>query len=264
MNLVVKVISSPWFWVDVFFNVVGAAVVFIGLRIGASAERLIPPTDFKPDIFADLVTRYRALMDRGHRIVMVGVAIEAVCGFLLCVIAGFAVADSSEKTASALLQAKNAGLLAAEVQQTNLVLRSTVAALEIKAQDRIITLEQREKFKRILRDAPKGPVMVGSRNPNDETKRYLDKVVSLLTNSGFTIQSSMNYGDNLLWLNEGSSIGIVIDNLTNAPPYTRWLQYAFNESDMPTTAFINPPVNQFGPSPRPGSNEVLILVVEKP
>jgi len=143
-------------------------------------------------------------------------------------------------------------------------LRSANDALEAKMKPRTITVAQREKFMRILEKAPKGPVMMGGRHADFETQKYLQDIRQLLIDSGFTVPSTVNYRENILWFNEGTSIGIVVDNLDNAPKYAFWLNQAFSESEMPVTFFTNAPAGKFGPEPTPGSNEVLILVVEKP
>jgi xanthine dehydrogenase iron-sulfur cluster and FAD-binding subunit A len=150
--------------------------------------------------------------------------------------------------------------LSKEVQD----LRAKNDALEFKAQDRTTTPEQMAIFKRILQNAPKGPIMLGTRHPNHETVKYENKIEDMLTNSGFTIQSMINYGNNILTMNEGSSVALVIESQTNAPKFTFLLEQAFKAAGIETTGFVNPPVNVFGNEPRPGSNEILVLVVEKP
>src|SRR6267142_3200453 len=112
MHSLEKLISDPWFWVTVGFSVFGALVVYVGLKFGADAERLLPPSDFKEDIFGDIVKRYKAKVDFGHKIVMAGVAIEAICALAVCVISGLENADLKEK--------------AEVIRSTNLVLQAKV------------------------------------------------------------------------------------------------------------------------------------------
>jgi hypothetical protein len=115
MHSLEKLISDPWFWVTVGFSVFGALVVYLGLKVGTDAEKLLPPPDFKKDIFGDIVKPYKAKMDFGHKIVMAGVAIEAVCALAVCVISGLENADLKEK--------------AEEIRSSNLVLQTNVASL---------------------------------------------------------------------------------------------------------------------------------------
>ncbi len=148
--------------------------------------------------------------------------------------------------------------------QTNLTLRAEVATLEIKAQDRTITTEQREKVINYLKNAPKGPVMIGARAASRETDQYFSKVANLIRDSGFTIQSSLSYRDNVLWLNGDDSICIMVDSYEHCPPYSSWIYHAFTNAGIVVTTWTNVPIVQFGANPRPNTNEVLILVTEKP
>jgi hypothetical protein len=115
MHSLEKLISDPWFWVTVGFSIFGALVVYVGLKIGADAEKLLPPSDFKEDIFGDIVKRFKAKVDFGHKIVMAGVAIEAICALAVCIITGLENANLKEKSE--------------EINSTNLVLQTNVASL---------------------------------------------------------------------------------------------------------------------------------------
>jgi hypothetical protein len=194
-------------------------------------------------------------------------ALERFFGILL--IAGllmeiFEAVKEDKEVARLQLRTANVETTNALLWQTNLVLRSNVAVLEIKAQDRTIKPEQRKKFIQFLKNTQKGPVMIGTRQASDETKRYCAQIASLLVSSGFTIQSDVNYRDNILLFDEGSSLGFVVDDKTNAPLYTGQLEMAFERAEINCSICAHAPKNQFGQDPPPGSNEVLILVLEKP
>lgn len=122
MYLVVKLISSPLFWVDVALAVSGGIVVWWGLKIEKEAEKLLIPSDFKPDIFSDIVEPYKAKIERGWRILMIGIVMEVVAAFLISVISGLEIADLTDK-------AGKANERAALIESNNLVLQTNVESL---------------------------------------------------------------------------------------------------------------------------------------
>jgi hypothetical protein len=116
MNLVLKLFSSPWFWADVFLSVAGGIIVYWGLSIEKKAEKLIPPADFKPDIFKGVLESQKSEMERGWRILMAGITVEVVAALGISIISGLEIADLTEKSAAANLEAKQAGKDAAEAR----------------------------------------------------------------------------------------------------------------------------------------------------
>jgi hypothetical protein len=250
MHLLVKLVWSPWFWADVFFSVIGAVIVYRGHKISLDAEKLIPPQDFKKDIFGDIVIRYKEIMDKGHRTVMIGVVIEAIAALVLSVLSGLAIADSNER--------------AAKLEDRATIAESNVVAMKLKLQDRHVTDRQKKILASVLANATKGAVMVGTRHPDRETTTYASEIALFMSDMGFTIKSSINYFDNIYVFNQNSSIGIIVDNFTNSPPNTALFNQAFGAADMNPTLF---PMlrDQFGSVvPVPGTNDVLLLIVEKP
>ena len=78
MYLVLKLVASSWFWLDVLLSVSGGLIVWWGLKIEKKAGDLLPPEIFKPDIFSDIVERQKSELDRGWRILMFGIVVEVV------------------------------------------------------------------------------------------------------------------------------------------------------------------------------------------
>jgi hypothetical protein len=192
MNSLIKLVSDPWFLVTVFVSVIGALVVLWGLKIGGDAEKLLPPTDFKEDIFGDIVKRYKAKMDFGHEIIMVGVAIEAICALAVCIISGLENADLKDKSTASNLEAKQAEIIAgqaneraAKIESNNLVLQANLLELEAKTKARRITLEQKEEFIKITKNYPKIPVKVCVGMADSETLVYADQIRDMLDAAGF-------------------------------------------------------------------------------
>lgn len=101
MHLLIKLISSPWFWVDVFFGTIGALIVVKGLTLESRAEKLEIPEDFKPDLFQDIINRQKALLRRGEKLVLIGCLIEAIASFVLSIISGLEIADLNDNAARA-------------------------------------------------------------------------------------------------------------------------------------------------------------------
>jgi hypothetical protein len=154
---------------------------------------------------------------------------------------------------------------AEEIRGTNFVLQAKLLELEAKNQDRTITIEQIIKFMASLGNSPRGSVMIGVRHPDSETRRFFNKIAGLLQSVGFSFESDINYPDNIVQLNENSSIGILIDSLNDAPPYATNLFNAFNLAGINATLRTNETFRTYSPTEgHPGSNEVLILVGEKP
>jgi|GEM_PF-4546225 hypothetical protein len=179
-----------------------------------------------------------------------------------------ALAEQNEKISSMASKTEALGLVItnthAALEEFKLVLRSNLAELQMKTQDRTITPEQRETFIRSLTNAPKGPVMMGSRGVSRESSQYFEQVKTMIQASGYTVPLAVNYRDNLVWLNGNDSIAFFVQSISNAPPYVPWLGRAFQFAGISVTFSTNVSREFFGIGPAPKSNEVLILVTEKP
>lgn len=118
MSLLIKLIESPWFWLDVVLSVLGGILVWRGLKIEKDAEKLLPPENFKSDIFGDIVEKYKAEIERGWRILMRGVIIEVVAALGISIISGLEIAELNAKAEQAEETAGKANVLASsnEVQ----------------------------------------------------------------------------------------------------------------------------------------------------
>jgi hypothetical protein len=88
--MVVRLISSGWFWLELFIAVIGGVIYFWGHWIERRAERFLPPESFRDDIFGDIVLRYKTEMERGWKILMFGIAFEVIAAFAITVSAGLA------------------------------------------------------------------------------------------------------------------------------------------------------------------------------
>src|SRR6266571_3007279 len=113
MNLILKLFSSLWFWADILLSVSGGVIVYWGLRVEKKAERKMPPADFNPDIFDDVVESQKSELERGWRILMTGIVVEVVAALAISVISSLEIADLNDKSAAANLEAKQAGIIAA-------------------------------------------------------------------------------------------------------------------------------------------------------
>ena len=160
MHLFLRLISSPWFWADVLLSVSGGVLVYLGLRLEKAAEK-----KEYPGAFVDEVKSRKLKAERGWRILMVGIVVEVVAAFGISVISGLEIADLSDKSAAANLEAKQAAKeagraneRAAMVESNNAVLslhveelRSNNIALERQMQPRLI--ESSHPIKRLTQFA---------------------------------------------------------------------------------------------------------------
>lgn len=108
MNLVLKLILSPWFWADIVLSVTGGIIVYWGLLVEKKAEKYIPPIDFSKDIFEDVVGTQKSELERGWRILMTGIIVEVVAALGISIMSGLEIADLTDKSAVANLAAKQA------------------------------------------------------------------------------------------------------------------------------------------------------------
>lgn len=99
--------------------------MYWGLLIEKKAEKRIPPEDFRPDIFEDVVKSQKSELERGWRILMTGIIFEVVAAFGISLVSGLEIADLSDKTADSKKRT-------ATLESNNLLLRSNVAALEFR------------------------------------------------------------------------------------------------------------------------------------
>ncbi|MBI5774303.1 MAG: hypothetical protein HZA89_11240 [Verrucomicrobia bacterium] len=110
-NMLLKLISSPWFWLDVVLSIVGGILVFWGLKLEKMAE-----SDEYLDAFVDGVKSKKLQAQRGWRILMTGIVVEVVAALGVSIISGLEIAVLNEKSK--------------QLEATNLVLRSNVLVLE--------------------------------------------------------------------------------------------------------------------------------------
>jgi hypothetical protein len=212
-----------------FWACIGGILVLIGLWMeGAPDEK-----EFR-DI--DAFWRHKSKAKWGWRILIVGILVE--------------IGTAGTLTVREELEMRSTAKQAEELRKGNA--------------DRHISEKQRKDFINVLKNSPKGPVMTGSRHPNSETQAYFYEIVSMLTNAGFPLESQANYSGNLTQFPAGSSIGIFVDRLNDAPSYTWNLFRAFQSIGLNPSGFTNVAGRTYSfDEGNPPSNKVLILVVEK-
>jgi hypothetical protein len=207
-HLLLEMVKSPWFWLELFLSIVGGVLVYLGLRIEKRAEKMIPPSDFdgEGDIYADIVRKQKLEEHRGWRILMTGIIIEVVAAFGITVISGLEIASLSDQTALANLAAKQAKQDAAQANErasanelavalltsNNLVLRSNVVELEKQMQPRRITDKQLKDFIFLTKYVPKIPIEVVSGIGMDERFGYASQIRYMLSQAGFGVELDTN------------------------------------------------------------------------
>jgi hypothetical protein len=161
------------------------------LLIEKRAEKMLPPKDFRPDIFGDIVEKYKSEVERGWRILMVGIIVEVIAALGISVISGLEVASLNDKAEQAGKDAANAerdagqaNERAANTDSNNLVLRSNVVALEIKLQPRNITTKQIEDFMFLTDKMSKFPIRV--RIGSIDSAGFARRVRFMLNQAGYT------------------------------------------------------------------------------
>lgn len=163
---------------------------------------------------------------------------------------------------------KESGELNLQVQSlvsTNLVLRSNVAALEIKLQPRRISQHGRDAFIQAARSLPKGPVAVLVKLTAPlEAKEYAVQLCGLLKLAGYQTRPDnvLNYEETypfMIPLN--TSIEVVSSN--GAPEYS---SVADNLANMLTNIDAHVSVFLAGAAPKmPGlTDQTVVIVLEKP
>jgi hypothetical protein len=116
-----------------------------------------------------------------------------------------------------------------------------------------------------LGNLPRGPLILATRHPDGETEAYYLLIKSMLKYAGYTFESEINYPANLTPFRLGKDIGILVDKMENAPPYTFTLFSAFVAAGFNVERFVNDPKRQYVWDEGQGtSNKVMILIVEKP
>ena len=123
-----------------------------------------------PDRSMDLMPaelRRRAMCKKAGMLLVIGLAGEVIC-------LGFSLWESAK-------------------------LNKEAAGLRSMVNPRIISDRERDKFIRLLNDAPKCPVTVHCGNVNNETKIYAESVRKMMTDAGYTVgdQIVFDLGNNL-------------------------------------------------------------------
>ena len=157
----------------------GGVIVAWGLRVEKLAERKLPPSDFKTDIFEDVVGEAKRGIERGWRILMAGIIIEVVAAFGISIISGLEVASLTLEARRAESKANDAALQVEIVRSNNVVLQQ-------RLQPRTISIEQITNFIFLTQNMPKFPVRVGIGKINDEVFSYAMQIQSMLKQADYT------------------------------------------------------------------------------
>lgn len=291
--MLIRLLSSPWFWADVALSISGGLLVYLGLKLEKEAEKLIPPSDFKPDVFEDVLRPLKQKMERGWRILMTGIVLEVIAAFGISVISGLEMADLTEKSESQRVRAEGMEIKIRELtavygQSSNALAEATnvlaqangllidaesklkqaedeAQKIKTRLQPRTITPEQRKDFIDLLSSAPKGPVRIGATNPNQETRDFREAILSLVKEAGYQIQSYMDYFSPIT-VHPMPSIGVVV-NAGNRPEEitsrAQTLAGAFRSIGIECKLVIHTPTDN-SPDLQVATNEVLVFVFEKP
>jgi hypothetical protein len=234
MNSIEKLLCSAWFWLDILLSVSGGLVVWWGLVVEKKAEKFVIPSDFKQDIFQDLVDEQKKQLERGWRILMTGIVIEVIAALGISVMSGLEIADLTDKTANANLAAKQAesdssearkqageaNERAANTESNNLVLQTLVLKLEAKSRWRTIEPEQKRNFIELTKKVLPFPIRVRmASNANAETESYGNRIRELLDAAGF-IETNKDLA------------------IANWPPQMNIL-WSGTEPELPSIVFLN-------------------------
>jgi hypothetical protein len=144
MSLVLQLISSPWFWADIVLSMVGGIIVWWGLRVEKEAEKFLPPEDFKPGLFDDIIKRQKREVERGWRILMTGIVFEVVAAFGISIISGIEMANLEDEASQAEKDAAFANERASSNELAVAILTSNNLALQQRigeSSNRIVSLE---------------------------------------------------------------------------------------------------------------------------
>ena len=253
--MIIKLVSSPLFWVDILLAISGGIVVWWGLKIEKEAERLLIPSDFKPDIFADVVEPYKAKVERGWRILMTGIVLEVVAAFIISVISGLEIAEANDQAAKAnervaqlekettqLATARDEAMKSAaqaveaaeraktereKAETGRLELEKQVLVLGLKMQDRTITPEQRTDLIECLAASPKGKVIVLASVLDGEATRLAEKVENVLTNARYQVDRPTFGSPISILADYNSGMHLVVKDLKNPPIHAVPIQRCF-------------------------------------
>jgi hypothetical protein len=144
-------------------------------------------------------------------------------------------------------------------------LRLKADELELQMQPRTITAKQKEDFIRLVSSSPKGPLKIGSRNPDNEMNIYANQIGDMLADSGFTVVSRVNYPGNLIMAPSGTSVGVCIDKVDDAPRYAFTVFNALTSIGVPTIIVTNMPQvpKTFDYGAINTTNDMMIFIFEK-
>jgi hypothetical protein len=188
MSLVLNLISSPLFWLDIALSVSGGVLVYWGLRIEKNAEKQLPPEDFSEHVFRDVIDKQRGEIERGWRILMTGIVIEVVAALAVSVISGLEMAEANERSKVAGRQAAEAVAQTKTLESTNLALRVKLVELELRMQPRIITPEKLTNFIFLTQKLKKVPVKILTGFKDDESEGFAAHLRQMLNEAGFTFE----------------------------------------------------------------------------
>jgi hypothetical protein len=195
MTLLLKLLSSLWFWLDFFLSISGGIIVWRGLLIEKRAEQMLPPSDFRPDIFGDIVEKYKSEVERGWRILMIGIIVEVIAALGISVISGLEIASLNDK---AELAGKDAAasysnsvafsMQVEELRSNNIVLETEIQPRRISDKQRTIILSELKG--RVLSSS--GRVKVTAEAYDSESRIYALQLAQVLAAAGFKVNLDSN------------------------------------------------------------------------
>lgn len=215
MILLQKVLCSWLFWVDVILSVTGGLIVYWGLKIEKDAERRLPPDDFNPDIFENVVSLLKKEIEKGWRILMIGIALEVVAALGVCIISGFEVAASNERSEKLEKDAE-------ELRKANLKLYAQI-------QPRRITPEMERTMTNFFKSFPeKGTVELSVDRTDMESVIFLCQIAKVLNESGFKVETNDTIAGTIAF-----GVWFEVENNNPAPSQAWIILNGFKAANLP-------------------------------
>jgi len=163
---------------------------------------MLPPESFKLDIFGDIIEKYKAEVERGWRILMIGIIVEVVAALGISIISGLESAVLNEKSERAEKDAGQANLLVGVLSNETVRLSINLEAaksndLELAKQVFGLTAQTEQISTNIaqVRDMMNSPEITAKLNEAklslNEANKTMSDVKDILTNSNLNALSNL-------------------------------------------------------------------------
>lgn len=232
-HLLLEMLLSPWFWLNILLSVAGGVIVYVGLKTEKAGEKMLIPPDLKPGIFSDIEEVARSKIELGWRILMTGIAFEVVAAFGISVISGLEIASLSDQTAAAQLESKRAEKQAGEANERASLIESNNIVLRKGLQARVITEIQISNFIFLTKNFPKIPIRVAASSlASPEADSYAWQLKRMFNLADFPSPNADSNSFLGIHLIEGAMSVPMFLGISNYP--SSHIQLIFNASEDPT------------------------------